>query len=234
MKLPFIFIFNIDKTIIGDINSLYYLIKTMNEKHYNIEDFKKRFIRPDFKDFIEFIKSKYQTIELYIYVNSNDNNNHIDWNIIIERIESFTNIKFNKPYFIITDEEKKLSNIYDTIIDDLIPKYPSLQKNKKYVFDNQLLYIDHIENNLKDYPEKQLLCPKYNYKLFDNYINEWAYKKLQEDIIYQSIIGLINIKYIEINNKNINDTYFKTLISIIKNDKTLILDNDKIKKINEY
>ena len=229
MKLPFIFIFNVDKTIIGDINSMYYILKSMNDKYYNIEEFKQKFIRPNFKDFIEFIKNKYKYVEFYIYANNDD----YDWNIIVDRIESYINIKFNKPYFI--NDEKLIGNIYDTIINDLISKYPllKLDKNKKNVFDNQLLYIDSVKDSIKDYPEKQLLCPEYNYYEYNNYIGSSYYKKLRDDIIYQNIISLINYKYTEITNKNINDTFFKSLIRILDKEK-LLLDNNKIKKLNDF
>ena len=229
MKLPFIFIFNVDKTIIGDINSMYYILKSMNDKYYNIEEFKQKFIRPNFKDFIEFIKNKYKYVEFYIYANNDD----YDWNIIVDRIESYINIKFNKPYFI--NDEKLIGNIYDTIINDLISKYPllKLDKNKKNVFDNQLLYIDSVKDSIKDYPEKQLLCPEYNYYEYNNYIGSSYYKKLRDDIIYQNIISLINYKYTEITNKNINDTFFQSLIRILDKEK-LLLDNNKIKKLNDF
>ena len=62
-----IFIFNIDKTIIGDLYSLYNIIKKINDndndKIYRIEELKEKFIRPNFKDFIEFVKNKYKTVE---------------------------------------------------------------------------------------------------------------------------------------------------------------------------
>ena len=225
MKLPFIFIFNIDKTIIGDIKSLYYLLKTMNEKYYKIEEFKQKFIRPNFKDFIEFAKNKYKNVEFYIYVNNDDND--YDWNIIIDRIETNGNIKINKSYFITNKDEKLIGDIYDTIIDDLISKYPllKLDKNKKNVFDNQLLYIDSVKDTIKDYPEKQLLCPEYNYYNYNSYIGSSYYKKLKDDIIYQNIIFLINDKYTEINNNNINDTFFKSLISILDKENNLLSNN---------
>ena len=229
MKLPFIFIFNVDKTIIGDINSMYNILKSMNDKYYNIEEFKQKFIRPNFKDFIEFIKNKYKYVEFYIYANNDD----YDWNIIVNRIESNTNIKFNKPYFI--NDEKLIGNIYDIIINDLISKYSllKLDKNKKKVFDNQLIYIDSVKDSIKDYPEKQLLCPEYNYYEYNSYIGSSYYKKLKDDIIYQNIISLINYKYTEITNKSINDTFFKSLIRILDKEK-LLLDNNKIKKLNEF
>jgi hypothetical protein len=254
MKLPYIFIFNIDKTIIGDLYSLYNIIKNINindndndndnDKIYRIEEFKEKFIRPNFKDFIKFVKNKYKTVEFYCIF---DNDNKYDLNIIVDRIEKYSNIKFNKPYFnnnnnnnnnnndTDTDNEDDnkiiLSNLYDIIINDLISKYQSLksQKNKEYVFNNQILYIDYIAENIKDFPQKQILCPKYNYKLY----YEHNFKIYENDIIYQSILNLIMEKYSEITIKHMNDNFFNNLIAILKKDKNLIIDNNKIKTINE-
>jgi hypothetical protein len=61
MKLPFIFIFDIDNTIIGNIShqlNEYEILELINPsliKNYDItEDLKFGLLRPNFKDFIEF------------------------------------------------------------------------------------------------------------------------------------------------------------------------------------
>ena len=255
MKLPFIIIFDLD-VIIGDTSFIlneYHLLNIihMNCKIDNIlnscidkydltEELESGLLRPNFKDFIEFVKNKYKTVEFYCIF---DNDNKYDLNIIVDRIEKYSNIKFNKPYFnnnnnnndTDTDNEDDnkiiLSNLYDIIINDLISKYQSLksQKNKEYVFNNQILYIDYIAENIKDFPQKQILCPKYNYKLY----YEHNFKIYENDIIYQSILNLIMEKYSEITIKHMNDNFFNNLIAILKKDKNLIIDNNKIKTINE-
>jgi hypothetical protein len=62
--------------------------------------------------------------------------------------------------------EKNLGNIYEIIVENLQNKYSALKKeeNIKEVFDNRLVFIDDIENNLNDYPNKQITCPEYTYK----------------------------------------------------------------------
>ena len=194
-KLPYIFILDIDNTIIGNVNNcinesiiLDYIFKycKMNNIIANcdkkidiIDELNEGLLRPYFIDFINFIKSKYKNIEIYLYTNSAyfwiNNSGFID------NIEKIVKIKFNKPYFTrenALDRQKLLGNLYDIIIDKIVKKYPLLKidKNKKKVFDSQLVFIDDIPNNLKDYPDKQIVCPEYNYYPYYN-IKEKIIKK---------------------------------------------------------
>ena len=270
MKLPYIFIFDIDNTIIGDIRHQiieYNLLENINTlliKDYDITDILNNgMLRPYFKDFIDFIYKKYKNVEIYVYTNSS-----FEWiNYgLIDNIQKSINYKINKPYFTRDDSnyyKKLLGNLYDNIINSLIAKYPSLksQKNKEFVFKNQIDFIDDIKNNLKDYPQKQILCPEYNYidvydmktRLINKYnINEDIFDKeivlslfennylplynkngsiYQQDKSYQELLRLRLLRKQEIN--NINDTFFKNLISILDEDKTLILNDDTIKNIND-
>ena len=271
MKLPYIFIFDIDNTIIGDIHHQiieYNLLENINTlliKDYDITDILNNgMLRPYFKDFIDFIYKKYKNVEIYVYTNSS-----FEWiNYgLIDNIQKSINYKINKPYFTRDDsnyyKKKLLGNLYDNIINSLIAKYPSLksQKNKEFVFKNQIVFIDDIKNNLKDYPQKQILCPEYNYidvydmktRLINKYnINEDIFDKeivlslfennylplynkngsiYQQDKSYQELLRLRLLRKQEIN--NINDTFFKNLISILDEDKTLILNDDTIKNIND-
>jgi hypothetical protein len=271
MKLPYIFIFDIDNTIIGNIHHQYIeynLLENINTlliKDFDITDILNNgMLRPYFKDFIDFIYKKYKNVEIYVYTNSS-----FEWiNYgLIDNIQKSINYKINKPYFTRDDsnyyKKKLLGNLYDIIINSLIAKYPSLksQKNKEFVFKNQIVFIDDIKNNLKDYPQKQILCPEYNYidvydmktRLINKYnITEDIFNKeivlslfendylplynkngsiYQQDKSYQELLRLRLLRKQEIN--NINDTFFKNLISILDEDKTLILNDDTIKNIND-
>jgi len=194
-KLPYIFILDIDNTIIGDVYNcigesiiLNYIFKyckinniiaNCDKKLDIINELNEGLLRPYFIDFINFIKSKYKNIEIYLYTNSAYS--WINNSGLIDNIEKIAKIKFNKPYFTrenALDRQKLLGNIYDDIIKLLIKKYPLLKidKNKKKVFDSQLVFIDDIPNNLKDYPDKQIVCPEYNYYPYYN-IKEKIIKK---------------------------------------------------------
>ena len=271
--LPYIFIFNIDHTIVGDILSIHNEYELLNIISYKlnksidiVDELNDGLLRPYFKDFIQFIKTKYDNIELFVYTGGSHR-----WvnNVIIPNIEKAINTNINKPYFtrenMNNDEyDKILGNIYDVIIDNLKSKYPLLNQDKyiKYIFNNQLIFIDDIKNNLKDYPEKQILCPKYKYndyydvikkikikydikdEVFNNtkllsYCNDNEipiYNEngslLQKNKKYQMLLNkYYKKKYSLLNNEYIKDTFFKTLIFIMKSFKSL--NNKKIELINK-
>lgn len=270
MKLPFIFIFDIDGTIIGYIHQqilewelLNIIDNSLINKFDITEDLNNGMLRPYFKEFIDFINKKYKNVEIFVYTNST-----FKWATygIIPNIQKTINNKINKPYFTRNDSnssQKLLGNLYDTIIEQLISKYPSLKldKNKEFVFKNQLVFIDDIKDNLKDYPQKQILCPEYNYidiydiknRLIDKYdIKEEAFdneivfnffeeKRLpfynkkgsiyQQDKYFQELLELRLLRKKEV--LNIEDTFFKSLITIMDEEKTMKLDDNIIKNINE-
>ena len=270
MNLPFIFLFDINNTIIGNIghqNNEYKILELINPsliKNYDItEDLNFGLLRPNFKDFIEFIKNKYKNVEIYVYTNSSYLSIN---NLLIHNIEKVIECKINEPYFTRDDSNnhnKLLGNIYDNIIDNLISKYPLLKqdKYKEYVFQNQLVFIDDIKDNLKDYPQKQILCPKYNYRdCYDikaNLINKLQIEEIefekkevldyfndkwipiystngsiyQQDKIYQHILQLLLVRKTELLNND--DNFFKSLISILEKEEKLILDDKMILNINE-
>lgn len=181
-KLPYIFIFDIDNCIIGDVTSVideYTILgyirknckknKITDKRSYNInfeEELEKGLLRPHVNDFIDFIKKKYKPLELYLYTNST-----YSWanDGLLPNIQKKINYKINLPIFTrensMRDGGKSLSNVYEIIVENLIEKYPALkvESNNKEVFDNRLVFIDDIPFNLRDFPHKQIKCPDYNY-----------------------------------------------------------------------
>lgn len=273
MKLPYIFVFNLKTIISIDTNIIYEynilkiihkfckmdnIINKCIDKYDFTEELEKGLLRPNFKDFIDFLKKKFINIEFYISSLPNQNDIFLNGGII-SNIETLANMKFNKPYL---NNYNTIDNLFKIIIDNLSSKYPSLQKNKEYVLQNQLILfdIDNIEHN-------KLLSPVYNYSvyydikskllnkyglkedIFDNkeVLNYFSNKDLviynkngsiyQQDMQLQLLLELYYIRQAEINNKNIKDTYFNDLIMILKrkrkfDDKTFISINDKINKNN--
>jgi hypothetical protein len=230
-KLPYIFILDLDNTIIGISNCCNYellildiifkyckinnIIINCDKKLDIIDELNEGLLRPYFIDFINFIKNKYIDVEIYIY--SKGSYNYI-YGGIIDNIEKISKIKFNKPYFSRNHSnhgEKLLGTIIDKIFKQLIKKYPLLKidENKKKVFDNQLVFIDDIPNNLKDFPNKQIICPEYKYtpyynikeKLIRKYnINPDFFDKEEIlDIFAEYEIPIYNEKSSSINQKDI-------------------------------
>jgi hypothetical protein len=217
-KLPYIFILDLDNTIIGNADiyaheatildfifkycKINNIIGNCKKKIDIIDELNEGLLRPYFSDFINFIKKKYIDVEIFVY--SKGGYTYI-YGGIMENIEKITKIKFNKPYFTRNDSTngyKLLGNIIDEIFIQLIKKYPLLKidENKKKVFNNQLVFIDDIPENLKDYKEKQIVCPKYNYKPYYN--------------IKEKIINKYNVDPSVFDNKDILDYFEKYYIPI--------------------
>ena len=281
-NLPYIFIFDIDNCIIGDVSYVLYendilelIRKECEKKKLSLKcpkminfkkDLNQGLLRPYFKDFIKFIKKKYKKVEIYVYTNSTYSWTH---NGLVYNIEKAANIKFNKPYFTRENSfknfEKSLTNVYNIIINNLNKKYPLLKK-KKYineVFNNNIIFIDDIKDNLADHRYKQLVCPKYeyikSYNILDKIIKEYKIEKkklMKNEEIYKYIISnyeiIMDFKNKSLLNKliplysekmyketkyyeklNKKDKFFKNLIKILKKEKTNNLNNKLINKLNK-
>ena len=280
-KLPYIFIFDIDNCIIGNIHYpitesiLLDLIKMtckqkklLNKcsKRVNfVNILKKGLLRPYFINFVKFIKKKYKNVELYVYTNSSYNWTHGG---LVENIEKASNITFNKPYFTREnsyqlDEHypKSLSNVFKIIISRLQKKYKILKNNKEVlkVFNNNLVFIDDIQNNLKDYPAKQIVCPKYEFnkpydiikkiKKENNIKNEIINNDNIKEYIKENIKSPFKFKDTTINEYKIQkfkwayyskkennikkDNFYKNLIKLIKKNKINNFSLKNIKLIND-
>ena len=274
-KIPYIFIFDIDNCIIGNINypiTEALLLDTIKgvctqkkitnkciKKINFVKILKKGLLRPYFVNFIKFIKKKYKNIELFVYTNSSYNWTHGG---LVDNIEKASNIKFNKPYFTRENSyqtqnyEKSLSNVFKIIINRLQNKYKIL-KNKKdiiKIFNNNVVFIDDIRGNLKDYPNKQIVCPKYEFnkpydiikkikkenKINNNILNNDHVKdytkqyikspfKFKDTTKKEYIIQKFKWQYHKkIENNNKKNFFYKNLIKIIKKNK---IDNFGFKNI---
>lgn len=193
-KQPFIIIFDIDKTIIGDIaiaekerELLEYIYNVCKKKGVSakcpsmnftdIQDvLKEGLLRPNVKDFINFCEKKYKNAEVFLYTNS-----RYSWtnDFIGKNLEKALKIKINRPFFTRENSmkgtmKKSLANIYPTIIGSLAKKYPSLINGDiaEYVLNNRMIFIDDIKDNIFAYTNRQLVCPAYNYTpYYDIYEN---------------------------------------------------------------
>ena len=112
--IPYIFVFDIDNTIIGDVGyctSEHYLNtisrNKSKSKNKNINDYsddlQNGLLRPYFIDFINFCKKNYKPSLFYINTKSTTK-----WaNVIVKNIENVCKIKFSKPIFTREDTKKK-------------------------------------------------------------------------------------------------------------------------------
>lgn len=216
-KLPYIFIFDIDECILGDVKyisrefSIYEHIDNIfpgykYENNY-ISDLKKGLLRPYFKEFIDFINKKYINCEIYLYSNGS-----YSWvnDVVAPLIEKASGIKFNKPYFTRENSishEKSLSKVYKVIFKSLKKKYNNklLEKNYENVINNRLVFIDNLQDNTTTYKNRQIKCHNYEniiYRdIYDNMLKIYGKEILNKDIV-KSFFKSQKINYI---NDDIND-----------------------------
>ena len=200
IKLPHIFIINFkilfcsdDKCLNDEINlsKLLNLKSNTNIKNDFTDEVKKELIiRPDFKLFIDFLKSNFKNAEIFILYNkySNDYTDFIDINSIIEGYENINKVILNS-----------MDNYYEKIIDNLKIKYPSLNKHKQKVFDTQLtIFTDKSFQQEKQ--DNIIICPTYYY----NYYYD----------IYDKIINKYNINPTAFDNKEILEYCSKNNINV--------------------
>lgn len=254
-KLPYIFIFDIDNCIIGNVEYPIYEYELMQliknncnkkdvlkkcKKYIDfVKELKQGLLRPYFSEFIKFIKKTYKTCEIYVYTNSS-----YTWtyNGLVYNIEKAAKMKFNKPYFTRDyshfDMSKSLTNVLNVIFKKLKKKYPLLNYKKfRYeVFNNRLIFIDNIKDNLADFPNKQLTCPEYKFNKKYNVLNKILrkYKIKKSELNKKEINNYINTKLLINKNKKNNtykDIFFKKLIKQLKKINKNI-NNKNIKKLN--
>lgn len=186
-KLPFIIIFDIDLTIIGNIDIvmkelvfLEFLYNVCKKKGINakcpsmdlidIQDvLKDGLLRPNVSEFINFCNKRFMNAEVFFYTNSG-----YSWtnDFLGKKIEQTLKIKINRPFFTRENSmnltmKKSLANIYPTIIRSLAKRYPLLNAASgdiaEYVLNNRTIFIDDIKDNIFAYTNRQVVCPAYNY-----------------------------------------------------------------------
>jgi hypothetical protein len=179
---PYIFIIDLDGTIIGncsyqcDIYNIMELIKTYDKKNFNkckvlcekslSESYNEKslLIRPHFFHFIQAMKKLYPVSYFYVYTASEKK-----WaNKEISIIEKNNNFKFDRPLLTrdncIIDKDGSIKKSINKIL-------PLIKKNIKFssTFDikKHLLIIDNNPTFI-DYKDNLLICPTYNYVKFNN------------------------------------------------------------------
>jgi hypothetical protein len=225
-KQPFIIIFDIDQTIIGNIFMLSkekalleYIYNTCKKKGVNAkcpsmdlldmqDELKNGLLRPNVSDFINFCNKKFKNAEVFFYTNS-----EYSWtnSFLGKNIEKALKIKINRPFFTRENSmkitmKKSLANIYPIIINSLIKRYPTLNNGDiaEYIFNNRTIFVDDIKDNIFAYTNRQLVCPAYNfwpyYDIYEKCITK--YKMDPQIFNDKDILKYMSDKNIHINNKN--------------------------------
>jgi len=180
---PFVFLIDLDGTIIGDCSYQCDIYNIQNMMKNNLKIFKSDkakcetilknsynknslLIRPYFNVFMNMIKKIYPNSYIFVYTASEKEWAYKEINII----EKENNIKFNRPIFTrdncIIDKNGNIKKSVGKIM-PMIKK--TMKINKNYDISKSLLIIDN-NNTFIDYLDNFLLCPSYNYIKF---INLW-------------------------------------------------------------
>lgn len=208
VELPYIIILDWDGTIAGRVDfqsqrySMAQHFKKIGIKSKNDNKIPKAFlpsqrlIRPGFADFIDTI-TEYFNNNVYFFVYTASDKNwaykEIQW------VEKTHGIKFQRPIF--TREEcvtdiggnyrKSLNLIYPRIIRSL-GRHPAFSRaEKEEIFKNRILIVDN-NSVYNDSQQKLLLCPHYNYTVFENLLEDVSPQSLKHPAIKQYILSLAN------------------------------------------
>jgi hypothetical protein len=207
-KLPFIVILDWDNTIVGKVD--YQSQKYSLEQHYKKFGLKvkknskvpkafnkdSKLVRPYFFNFITELTDYFQgNIYFFIYTASERKwaNTEISW------LEKSHGIKFQRPIFTRDDCIVDKSGSYRKSISNIFPRMlrsmalTKISKEQKTELLHQRLLI--IDNNavFNDMKEHLLICPDYNFMVFENLLEDIPLSYLQNPNIRQHILSLINM-----------------------------------------
>jgi len=206
--LPFVFIIDIDGTMVGNVEfqvqqySLHNSLKKHGFKPNKQHDIPPAFhpnsklIRPGFGHFIKSLYKYYnENIYFFIYTASENSwaNTEIAW------IEKTHGIKFQRPIFTRKDcivdssgqYRKTIGRIFPRILRIICKNKKLSNQDKHYILENNLLMID---NNAvyTDRSDKLLLCPDYNYAVFENLLHGIPAASRNHPEIQKLIFSLVN------------------------------------------
>jgi hypothetical protein len=179
-NMPYVFILDIDGTMIGDIGPqvmMYDIISELRrgkEKIFFdtndlIEKLKSGVVRPHLAHFISSMKRHYGAVEFFVYTAS-----HNKWaNFLIKQLEKSLGIRFNRPIFtrkdcqfINKEYKKSIKHIKGRIFNVLKKKYDypfhlEDMADKIMMIDNNNIFPQSEQGNL-------IVCPTYSFKYPEN------------------------------------------------------------------
>jgi hypothetical protein len=189
-RLPVVFVFDLDETMIGvstplsSVTSFYeYLYNAVKMKKVDVAGKKirkkaladvmtKEMLRPGFKDAITQIKAMFPTAEFFVY--SAGTGPYVA--DMIRWIEAYTGVAFRRPLLSrertmatsTSSHVKSLEYHMNLMFDVLQQDYPALKQpeNRVTVAASQIIHIDDREDILWEGSAKLVNCPEYSYTPF--------------------------------------------------------------------
>lgn len=188
-RLPVIFVFDLDETMIGvssmigeavELNTVLHdatkigkLPKTKSKYRTHYRDFMTpEMVRPFLGESLKKIKHDFSTAEFFVY----SAGTHEYVSDILSWIESYIDITFRRPIFarhntMVTESSsfvKSLKYQAPVMLDALVKDYPSLKndKNREEVVNHRMVHIDDREGILWEGSTQLIQCKPYSYRTF--------------------------------------------------------------------
>lgn len=216
-NLPYIFVLDWDGTIAGRVDfqsqqyTLHKMLKTHGFKPVRQNAIPPAFypnaklIRPGFAEFIKTLEKFYPHVYFFIYTASEKMWAHQE----IAWVEKTHHIRFMRPIFTRDDcivdtagnYRKSIAKVFPRMIRAVshamsktktaVPSITFTPKERQYILEKQLVIID---NNAvyTDRADKLLLCPDYNYAVFENLLHGIPAEARAHPAIQQMIYSFVN------------------------------------------
>lgn len=209
-RVPYVFVLDLDGTVWGDVryqssaHSLCNVIKKLGfkpKKNYVVPPAftpKSKLIRPGLVSFMKTLNDHFNGNVCFFVYTASDRAwalQEIAW------VEKTFNIQFAKPIFTRDDCTMDQGSTYRKSIGRIFPRIcrsinrmrgsPLTKEERMYILENQIICID---NNAvyTDRTDKLLLCPDYDYVMFENLLDYIPSEAMSHPGIQHTILTLIN------------------------------------------
>jgi hypothetical protein len=244
---PYIFLLDLDGTIIGDCSyqcDIYNIQEIIKKniilKNNNIQlgnlvkykslcdkmldncyDMQSKLLRPHFTTFMTEMKKKFPNSFFFIYTASEKT-----WaNKEILIIEKQNNIKFNRPIFTRDNCLKDTSGNIRKSVNKIMPQLlKSIKMPKTHSIANNIIIIDN-NPTFVDYTDNLLICPTYDYLKFHNLWENIPHEYAKISELKHFVSKLISNKKMYIKNNPSNTVILEKLHRWLYR---------KYRKINKY
>jgi len=206
--LPYVFILDWDGTIVGKVDfqsARHTMTKTMTKYGYRVNQKaiprafhpNEGLVRPGFSGFIKGIRQMYPNCAIFIFTASER-----QWALQeISWVERTHGIQFQRPIFTRDDcttdtvgnYRKSIGNIWARILRSITSKTgtPYQKEERDNILNERTIIID---NNAvyTDRHDRLLLCPDYNYMVFEDLLDGFPDNAFKHPGVQQQVLHLVN------------------------------------------
>lgn len=208
-SLPIVFVLDWDGTIVGKVDfqsQAFSLAQSLRKQGLRpkplpsvIQAFspKSKLVRPGIASFMHGMEKFYHNQPVYFFIFTASEKSWATYEINL--VEKQFGIRFMRPIFTredcVVDQggqyRKSLMKIFPRICRAISKTRPLSTQEKTQILENNLIVID---NNAvyTDRPDKLLLCPDYNYSVFENLVDIIPDDAHAHPIVNQMIYSLVN------------------------------------------